>query len=216
MIHQFNILIHISAGTLALVVGMTALLVPKHTLRHVQLGRYFLYLLSVVVFTGFLGWLFFRSNPFLSMLTLLSGYVGYAGWRTIRLREKKTTIFDMSAALFALFMGLVFLVNLNKTDDNWNPVVIYSTLGALGLVTVYDGLKHIWLYPYLKRWWIYEHIYKMISAFSAILAAFVGTVLPGYKPYSQIMPSTLCLLLIIVMIWRQVLKQKKRKVLKEL
>ena len=76
MIHQFNILIHVVAGTLGLIVGTFVLLAPKATSTHVRWGRYFLYLLSVVVITGFLGWLFFRSDPFLFLLTLLAGYNG--------------------------------------------------------------------------------------------------------------------------------------------
>lgn len=213
MIHQTNILLHVLAGTLALFAGTAALLMPKHSSRHIQFGRYFLYLLSVVVISGFLGWLFFRSNAFLLMLTLLSGYVGYAGWRTIRLREKRTTKLDVMVAIAALSLGILFLVSLNKDDGNWNPVVVYSTLGALGLVTAYDILKHVWLHAYIRKWWLFEHIYKMISAFSAILSAFVGNVLPDHKPYSQIVPSSLCVLLIIVLIWRQARKKKARRIM---
>lgn len=209
MMHQFNILIHVLAGSLALIVGLAALLAPKRSFRHIQFGRYFLFLLSVVVVSGFLGWLFFRSNPFLLMLTILSGYVGYAGWRTIRLREKRGSRFDLLVALLASIMGILFLVYMNQSNSSWNPMVIYSTLGALCLVTSYDILKYVWLYRYIKKWWIYEHIYKMISAFSAIFSAFAGTVLPDYKPYSQVVPSSLCLLLIVIMIWRQVLNKKR-------
>lgn len=207
MIHQINILIHVFAGTLALIAGIVALLLYKGSIRHIQWGRYFLYILSVVVLSGFLGWLFFRSNSFLLMLTILSGYVGYAGWRTIRLKENRGSIIDMVIALTALTLGLMFLMSLDKADDSWNPVVIHSTLSALVLVTVYDILKFLWLHPFIKRWWLYEHIYKMTSAFSAIFSAFIGTVLPDHKPWSQIGPSSLCVLLIIFMIWRQVIKR---------
>lgn len=211
MIHQLNILIHVLAGTLALIIGLVALVAPKHSYRHVRFGRCFLYLLAVVVGSGFMGWIFFRSNPFLLMLTLLSGYVGYAGWRSVRLREKKSSRFDLLVALFAITIGLLYLGHIRQADANWNPVVIYSTLGALCLVATYDILKYVWLYPYLKKWWIYEHIYKMVSAFSAIFSAFIGTVLPDYKPYSQIGPSSLCMLLIVILIWKQALAGKKRK-----
>lgn len=209
MIHQFNILLHVLAGILALMVGMAALLVPKYTPRHKRLGRLFLYLLAMVVTSGFLGWLFFRSSPFLLMLTLLSGYVGYAGWRTVRLRTQRSSIWDVMVALIALSLGVLFLVQQEKNDANWNPVVMYSTLGALILVTTYDIVKHLLLHRYLNMWWIYEHIYKMVSAFSAIFSAFAGTVLPAYKPWSQIMPSTFCVMLIVVLIWRQAVKERK-------
>lgn len=211
MIHQVNIIIHVVAGVTAMLVGALALLVAKRSHLHIRLGRLFLKLLSVVVVSGFVGWLFFRSTNFLLMLTLLSGYVGYAGWRTIRLKEKRTANYDALVAIVALSLGILFLTELKKQDGNWNPVVIYSTLSALALVTVYDLLKHFWLHSWLKTWWIYEHIYKMISAFSATLAAFTGTVLPDYKPYSQILPSTFSMILIVVMIFRQASAQKRAK-----
>ncbi|GAB3176061.1 DUF2306 domain-containing protein [Telluribacter humicola] len=211
MIHQINIFIHVLAGTTALLVGGAALITPKYLPRHARLGRLFLYLLTTVVTTGFVGWLFFRSNNFLLMLTLLSGYVGYAGWRTVRLKEKKASLIDAIVAIIALTLGVLFMLELKKQDGNWSPVVIYSTLGALAIVTLYDLVKYFWLYPRLKKWWIYEHIYKMISAFSATLAAFTGTVLPNYKPYSQILPSTFSMLLIIVLIAQQARKQRKKQ-----
>lgn len=211
MIHQANILIHVLAGTTALLVGGAALITPKYLSRHARLGRLFLYLLSVVVMTGFVGWLFFRSNNFLLMLTLLSGYVGYAGWRNVRLKEKRASAGDALMAIVALTLGVLFMLELRKQDGSWNPVVIHSTLGALGIVTVYDLTKYFWLHSRLRKWWIYEHIYKLISAFSATLAAFTGTVLPNYKPYSQILPSAFCTLLILVLIVRQARKRKKKQ-----
>ncbi len=206
MIHKINIIFHVCAGSMALLFGLLALLAPKHTPSHDKFGRIFLGLLVIVVSTGFLGWLFFRSNNFLLMLTVLSGYVGYAGWRTIKLKEKKTSLIDVFISVLAISLGILFLWKFNNSGPEWNPVVIYSTLGALLLVTAYDLFKHFWLHPYIKKWWIYEHIYKMVSAFSAIFSAFIGTLLPNFQPYSQLLPSSFCLLLIIFLILKRALK----------
>jgi hypothetical protein len=104
----------------------------------------------------------------------------------------------------SLAVGVAYLFYLRGADGNWAPPVVYSTLAALAVVTGYDLLKHGWLHERLRSWWLYEHIYKMLSAYSAILSAFTGTVLPGFKPYSQLGPSVLCLWLIVFFIWRQV------------
>jgi len=212
MIHQFNILIHVVAGTLGLLIGTFVLIAPKATTTHVRWGRYFLYLLSIVVITGFLGWLFFRSDPFLFLLTLLAGYNGYSGWRSVRLKERKATTIDFAIAVLALALGLAFLAFLHIAEDNWNPSLVYSAVGALGLVTVYDIVKYSWLHAYLKKGWVYEHIYKITSPFGALLSAFMGNVLPTYQPYIQMLPNVFCWLLICTMIWRQALKQNSRKV----
>lgn len=210
-IHKLNILLHVTAGTTALVIGVLTIFFYSQPTRHKRFGRYFLYLLAVVVTTGFLGWLFFRSNSFLLMLTLLAGYVGYAGWRSIRLRQKRTSMVDTGIAFVSLGTGVAYLLWLKQSNADWSSSVVYPTLGALLLVTVYDLLKFFWLHPYIKEWWLYEHIYKMVSAFSAIFSAFVGTVLPNFKPYSQIGPSTFCLWLIVFFIWQQAKKKRLSK-----
>ena len=216
MIHEINILVHVTAGTIALIIGVIVLFYYRQTTKHKRFGRYFLYLLALVVVTGFSGWLFFRSNSFLLMLTLLAGYVGYAGFRTIRLRERKGNKWDALIAIMTLTTGILYLLWLRGGDGNWSPSVIYSTLLALALVTVYDLLKYFWLHPAIKGWWLYEHIYKMLSAFSALLSAFVGTVLPDYHPYSQVGPSAVCVWLIVFFIWQQArLRAKPGKMMKK-
>lgn len=201
MIHTLNIFTHVGAGTLALLLGLLALVYQNKASQHSRFGRYFLYALTVVVATAFIGILFFRSNPFLLMLTLLGGYVGYSGYRAVRLREQQTSVLDVSMSVFVLVAGGLYLRSLQVGDSNWSPVVVYSTLLALVLVAGYDLIKHFWLYKRLRTWWLYEHIYKMLSAYSAILSAFSGTVFSQYKPYSQILPSALCVSAIVYFIW---------------
>jgi hypothetical protein len=81
---------------------------------------------------------------------------------------------------------------------NWSPIIIYSTVGAFLLVIAYDLLRY--LIPGKKykrhRIWVYEHIYKMTSAFAAILSAFIGTVFEEYQPHSQYLPSAMGMLII--------------------
>jgi len=56
--------------------------------------------------------------------------------------------------------------------------------------------------------WFYEHIYKMVAAFTALLAAAEGTLFPDYTPYSQFLPSVFGTLLAIGFI---IYFYKKRK-----
>ena len=82
----------------------------------------------------------------------------------------------------------------------WSPVIIYSTVGALLAIISYDFIRYF--IPSVKygRLWMYEHIFKMIGAFTALLAAFSGTVFPNYKPYSQFLPSVFGTVLQVVFI----------------
>ena len=159
--------------------------------------------------TAFIGVLFFRSNSFLLILTLLGGYVGYSGYRTIQLRERPASGIEVLIAIGVLATGGLYLRSVQAAGGNWSPAVVYPTLSALVLVTGYDILKRVWLTDQLKTWWLYEHIYKMISAFSALLSAFSGTVLSQFKPYSQIIPSALCVSAIVYFIWKQIRSRKE-------
>lgn len=210
-LHSVNIIIHIGFGLIAIGLGLLALMTPKMRGLHTQFGRYFVYAISVVVSTGLLGAILFRASPFLVMLTLLAGYVSYAGWRNVRLREQRSSVGDIAFAAIAFTSGLLFLGIAKASDAHWNSSVIYSTFGALSLVTTYDVMKYFWWHERLKRGWIYEHIYKMLSAFSALISALAGNVLPQFQPYSQLGPSVLGLVIMLGFMW-QTFKRKRRLV----
>lgn len=205
MLHQANIVIHVLTGTIAMIVGIFAIAFNRKVVIHKKLGRYFIYLLTVVVSSGFVGFLFFRNDPFLLMLTIIASYVGFAGFRNIQLKEKRGTWVDTLIAISALTTSLLYVWNLSKSPLHWNTSVVIPTLVALVLVTTYDLVKQFFLQSYLKDAWLYEHIYKMISAFSALFSAFTGNVFRSFHPYSQIGPSIICVLLIIYFIARRAL-----------
>jgi hypothetical protein len=202
MFHQVNIGLHVLSGTAALIMGVLAIVLNRHPGIHRRLGIGFLYLLGVVVSTGFVGWLLFRSDPFLLMLTILSGYEGFAGYRVIQTREKHPATLDLLVAIVALGMGLLYVFYLSATKAGMSGAVVKSTLVALMIVTIYDLMKYFFTHRYVKSWWLYEHIYKMIAALSAILSAFVGTVADdNFRPWSQLGPSVICVWLIVFFIW---------------
>jgi hypothetical protein len=186
-----------------MIIGLLAIAYNRRVTLHKKLGLYFIYLLAVVVATGFIGFFFFRNDPFLLMLTLTASYVGFAGFRNIQLREKQSTIWDAMVAVTILIISLVYMGQLSKSQVQWNVPVVMSTLAALFLVTSYDLTKYFFLHRFLKHGWLYEHIYKMISAFSALLSGFTGNVFRSFHPYSQIGPSIICTMLIIYFITRE-------------
>lgn len=196
--HTLNILLHVTTGSIALILGLIALLSAKGGPIHRNSGHYFLRFISVVILTGLIGVFVFGVNAFLLVLTILSGYVAFSGYRIIRSKSNVPKIPDMAAAVLALIVLGYFLYYFQSIGMIWSPIVIYSTVGALLFAIFYDFLRY--LIPsviYKKhRIWVYEHIYKMTSAFSALLSAFSGTVLEEYQPHSQYLPSVLGLFII--------------------
>ena len=79
ILHKTNISIHVSLGTLAMLLGLVILFQKKSGRTHRKLGQWFLGLLSGVIVTALLGFFLFNANQFLLVLTLVAGYNGYSG-----------------------------------------------------------------------------------------------------------------------------------------
>lgn len=141
--------------------------------------------------------MFFGRNTFLLVITLLSAYQGFSGYRVLKTKSNKLVFIDVLASVVTLLSAIFFLYYLKSIGLIWAPVVIYSTIGYLFIIILYDFLRYTFSKKLYSKLWLYEHIIKMIGAFSALLSAFVGTVLSEYQPYSQILPALFGTLLII-------------------
>lgn len=201
-LHIINIATHVVAGSTALLTGLVALSVKKGGKNHLLFGRVFTWMMGVVILTGLMGVFAFKRNTFLLVLTLLSGYNCFSGIRAVKLGGQKPGSIDYWAPVTVMAAAVYYLYYIHSIGLYWSPVVIYSTIGALFLVTIYDLFKALMPAKLLKKTVIYEHIYKMVSALSGLASAFTGTVFPDHKPYSQFLPSVLGLMCIIVIFIR--------------
>lgn len=213
IVHHLNIGIHVIAGILALITGIAAVIVSKRSSRHRQLGRFFMYLMIVVIITGLAGVVMFNRNHFLLVITLLSGYNCFSGIRAIRRFGQPPILLDYIVPLVALSSGAYYLYYVQHAGLYWAPVIIYSTLGALFIVCAYDLSRGLMTARMRSNMVMYEHVYKMFGALSALFSAFTGTVLPQYKPYSQFLPSmvglTATIIIFILLATRRLSFQRK-------
>ena len=104
---------------------------------------------------------------------------------------------DGWVAAGALFGSVVLVLCLKAIEMVWTPGIIYSTLGALVVMTLYDLARFRFVPLWRRTLWRFDHLWKMISAYFALVSAFTGTVLPQYKPYSQFGPSVLGITLVL-------------------
>ncbi len=205
-LHLVNIITHVTAGSIALLLGIIALISKKGGKIHRRAGKIFTALLVVIVLTALAGVFVFGRNTFLLVITVLSAYYGFSGYRILLTKSNKPQFIDIFVAIVSLISVSYFLYYLKENGMYWSPVIIYSTVGALTAIIAYDFIRYF--IPKVKygRLWLYEHIFKMIGAFTALLAAFSGTVFPNYKPYSQFLPSvfgTVLQIAFIVYAYRQ-------------
>jgi hypothetical protein len=191
LVHKINIAIHIAAGSLALAIGLIAIIASKGKKLHRLTGRLFLILMSVVIITGLIGVFVYGRNTFLLVITVLSGYQAFSGYRVIKTKSNSPKFIDIGICLLSLLSVLYFLYYFKSIGMIWSPVIIYSTVGWLFLMIAYDLGRYFIPAKIYRNLWIYEHILKMVSAFTGLLSAFSGTVFPHYQPYSQFIPSIL-------------------------
>lgn len=211
-LHSVNIAVHVISGSLALVIGFLMVLKAKATSLHRKLGYLFMCCMTVVVTTGIFGVIIFKRNLFLLLITVLAGYTSYSGFRILKEKSNRFYVKDLIAMFLALMTALVFMYYLKSVGFYWNPVVIYSGVGYLLLVIIYDSFRYCIPKSAYGQLWRYEHSSKMISALGALLSAFIGTTLPDHKPYSQILPSlfmTLVMVFFNIKIYRQISRQQR-------
>ena len=177
------------SGSLAMIMAIIAMASKKGGEIHRKSGKAFLLLVTFVISTGLIGVFVFKVNTFLLVLTLLSGYQAFSGYRVLQNKLNSPNILDISVALLTVSSGIYFLYYFKSIGMIWAPVIIYSTVGTLFLIIAYDLLRYLIPRTRYKTLWLYEHIYKMVAAFTALFAAFIGTVFPQYHPYSQFLPS---------------------------
>jgi hypothetical protein len=197
VLHNINIVTHVIAGSVALILGFIALISAKGKLLHTKSGRLFLYCLFIVVLTGLIGVFVFKRNTFLLVITLLSAYQGFSGYRILKFKNNIPKTLDILAVILTLISLAYFMYYFKLIGMMWSPVIIYSTVGYLIFIIAYDFFRYFIPKERYKNLWLYEHILKMVGAFSAILSAFSGTVFEAYQPYSQFLPSTLGMLIAI-------------------
>jgi uncharacterized membrane protein len=187
--HRSNIALHVLAGSTALVLGLIALISKKGKKLHVKSGTFFLRIMTVIIFTALLGVFVFGRNTILLIVTVLSAYSAFSGYRTLQTKSNEPKLLDVAVAIMAISTVIYFLYYFKRIGFYWPLATTYATVGGLLLLVAYDLFRYLLPKANYGKLWLYEHIYKMIGAFTALVAAFTGTVFPNAKPYSQVLPS---------------------------
>jgi hypothetical protein len=190
-LHQTNIIIHVLFGTVALALGLIAICSPKRRGLHTRVGMLFIYAYLVVVTTASLGLIVFNFRSFLAVVTILSIYDVFAGYRALQLRGRRPQMVDRIASIVGLLTPWLFITIMRRLHLPWAPALTWSILGGLIASSGYDLLRNVLPLSWLKRTWVQEHLLKMMSAYIAITSAFAGTVFARYMPWAAIVPSIL-------------------------
>ena len=182
----------------------------KGTQSHRRMGRLFCYFTLCVCVTAVIGTTFFRFIPIFAVLSILVPYQLIGGWRSAYTQNRGPSGIDAAWTIAAAAIS-VLLTPTVLAHPAQAPIVVYSSLGALATILLYDTVR--WLFP--RRWyrvlWRYEHTYKLIASIFAMLSALVGNVVRVGQPWSQIAPSAVGILVIFYFFWQLYRQDRKRQ-----
>lgn len=189
LIYNALLFIHVSAGFTSLSLFWIPVITKKGGKVHNGTGKMYTYSMTVVVITSLLLCVYnctqgnVASAIFLGYLSILTGYLLYIGYFSLRMKKEVTDRYVMVSKAFiaALFIGAVLMVLYGLTlpaGAYKSLMFIFASIGVLQVRSLFKSTTAI----RAEYNWIIEHIRgMMISGIAAhtAFAAFGGRSLLG-------------------------------------
>jgi hypothetical protein len=208
-LHHLNTLSHVSAGVLALLLGLLPLLSRKGSPLHRLSGWLFVAAGCVVLICALIGVIAYPRPGPLVMVTLSASYQYLSGLRALPRFRTAPSGLDTMLALAALTGCGLLLSRMASGEASWSPAIGYSTLGFLAVVALYDLSRPLWASAWRKIRAI-DHGLKMTGTYFAFASAGLGNLVRDWQPWSQIAPSALGLIVMLLLLGRYI-RDNRRK-----
>lgn len=170
-------LVHVAAGTLALVVAPIPMLTAKGGGTHRRWGQVYFWAMAVVALTAVIlaAW---RPVVFLALLAVFSFYSAFYGYRALfrkRPREGQGALsLDWTAAvvMLAASAGMTIL-GIVRPSPAWERVgVVPVVFGVFGIILAgLDFWRFGWPPADRNAWW-FAHMQGMLGSYIATVTAF--------------------------------------------
>lgn len=177
-VYRWSLLVHVVAGTVALLAFWSAAAMGKGTPRHRRVGQAFLLAMLAVLASGVPLSLAMveRGQPvtamFLGYLLLITGNACWAAWRAIRDRRHRERYFGGMYWILAGLVGLAGSGILVLGTQVGAPLL--QVFGGLGVLAFVDAIVQWRRAPGDPRWWLKQHFGAMIGNGVAVHVAFLG------------------------------------------
>ena len=137
MVFNLLLVIHITSGSVALLMAVIALVTAKGRRHHVLAGRIYASAMTVIFLTA-VPLAIFGSNVFLLLIAVFSFYLVFAGWRFARNRRGIPRPVDWSAAATMGVTGLAMwgygITLAGDSNEQWVTMLLLGGIAvALGL-----------------------------------------------------------------------------------
>lgn len=182
---------HISAGFIALIVGLIPMLLAKGSWLHKRSGIIFVYCMMIVAATAILLCAlqpFKMMRLFLTGIAIFSFYLTMTGWRATKQKttgpiaaDKTLTFITLAVSLAMIGFGIYLLV---QNGLLFLPV-LFTFFGVLTMVFAARDIQFM-RQPTEKMHWLFQHFTRMggayIATFTAALVTNIDRILPANLP----------------------------------
>jgi hypothetical protein len=161
-------------------------------------------------------------KPYFAALTIGAAISTFSGLRVLRRKRpdidpaQRARPLDWAVTISAMGVLLLLARLAAQGEEGDNAAVFYALLAGAGVYAAYDLWRFLFpaAWPFFPRLWFYEHLIKMLASYSAVVAAFSGSVLyflPIPEPWKQLWPTILFHNLMIgFVLWYAVFSKKGR------
>lgn len=170
-------IIHISAGGLALLSGLGAILLRKKAPLHKPVGRVYFWCMSIIFVTSFI-MASYRFNLFLFFINVFTFHAAITAFRSLKLKElhlgQKPLALDwvIEAINIAANLGLIAVGVYHIFKHSIEGGIIATVFGSGGLRNSYVNLKRLNGKLTYKNYWLMAHIGGMLGSYIGALTAF--------------------------------------------
>lgn len=195
-----NLVVHIGMGAAGLACGLLPLSSTKGGRFHRRSGRVFVVVAGAVLGTALLADVFLREPLGLLAATLSAVYQYVGGLRALALRNRVPSAVDAWLACAALAGCAWIVLSKNAGTTSWTPMIGYSTAAYVACIALYDLSRPFWAAHWRRCARPLDHGLKMTGCYFAMLSSGAGNLLKHLQPWSQVVPSTLGVVVMLALL----------------
>lgn len=171
-------IIHIVAGSLALLTGLLAIIYRNKTKTHKPFGRVYFWSMTVIFFSAvFMS--VSTNNIFLFCIAFFTYYSCITAYRSLKMKklhlDQKVHWFDWAIEVFfgLLHIGFVVFAILVLKNGNYSFGIICLVFGIIGLRSNYSTISRFRGKLVYRNYWLLAHIGGMLGSYIGAITAFL-------------------------------------------
>ena len=170
-------IIHIVAGTLALLTGLFAILFRNKVKIHRPLGRIYFWCMTLIFFSA-IYMSFVKTNVFLFCVAFFTYYACLTAYRALRLKklhlDQKPSRFDWGVEIFfgGMHLAFVLFALYQFTKGETTLAIVSLVFGVFGIQGNLNTIKRFRKRLVFKNYWLLAHIGGMLGSYIGAITAF--------------------------------------------